>query len=61
MKVVDDEGKELEKVECPKCKGTGRHEETETKAPGQTHTKISLCPLCHGLKWIWVRKEEIAE
>lgn len=60
--VVDNEGKELEKVECPmKCKDAipaGSEEKVEKKAPGQTHSIYSVCSVCHGHGWIWRRKEE---
>jgi|GEM_PF-6814490 len=60
--VVDSEGKELEKVECPrKCKDAippYSEEKVERKAPGQTHSSYFVCSVCHGYGWIWRRKEK---
>jgi len=61
--VVDAEGKELEKVECPrKCMDEilkGSEKRVKKIAPGQTHTTYSVCSVCHGSGWIWRRKEEL--
>ena len=60
--IVDSEGNELEKVECPrKCMDNilrGSERRVEKRVPGQTHVSYSVCSVCHGSGWIWRRKDK---
>ncbi len=48
---------EVDKQQCPECKGLGHEEIEKGKTPAQIHTSFQLCSNCGGSGWIRVKNE----